>query len=122
MLSILICVGSCVANLYLYCFAGTILTNNCLLFSDALFKSNWHTMPIMFQKYFIIMIAETQIPVYLEGCGIIRLSLESFSKVKLYAFYQEEKINLFNYLEFSDVARSSQLLFDVPNIILQINN
>lgn len=70
-----------VANLYLYCFAGAIISNNCLLFADALFESNWHRMPKTFQKYFIIMIAETQRPIYLEGYGIIRISLEAFTKV-----------------------------------------
>lgn len=71
-----------VANLYLYCFGGAIVTNNCVKYADALFESNWFNMPKHFQKYFIIMIAETQKPIYLEGYGLIRLSLESFTKVK----------------------------------------
>lgn len=80
-LTVLNVLGTSVANLYLYCFAGAIVSNNCLMFADALFESNWHKMPNKFQKYFVIMIAETQQPIYLEGYGIIRISLETFTKV-----------------------------------------
>lgn len=75
------CLITSSANLYLYCFAGSIATNNLLIFGDALFESNWIEMPIYYQKYFIIMIAETQQAIYLEGFGLVRLSLEAFTKV-----------------------------------------
>lgn len=70
------------ANLYLYCMAGARLTTNCIMFSDALFESNWWKMPNHLQKYFILLIAETQKPLFLEGYGIIRITLEAFTKVR----------------------------------------
>lgn len=71
---------SSVSNLYLYCFAGAVVTDNCR-FSDDLFYSNWIEMPNSLQKFYIIMIAEAQRSMYLEGYGLIRLSMESFGKV-----------------------------------------
>lgn len=69
------------ANLYLCCFAGAVLTDNTKMFADVLFDTRWWELPNQFQKYYIIMIALTQKPNYLEGYGIIRLTLEAFSKV-----------------------------------------
>lgn len=71
------------ANLYCYCFAGATLTDNCAMLPNDLFYSNWFEMPNLFQKYYIIMIAAAQRPVYLEGYGLIRLSMESFGRVNL---------------------------------------
>lgn len=73
--------GTSVANLYLYCFAGANVTDNCQMFANDLFYSNWLEMPNNLQKYFVIMIAAAQRPVYLEGYGLIRLSMESFGRV-----------------------------------------
>lgn len=66
--------------MYLYCFAGAIFTSNCQMFADILFDSNWFEIPNHLQKYFIVMIAQTQRPMYLEGYGLIRLSMETFGK------------------------------------------
>lgn len=62
-----------------------MVTDNCIMFADALFETQWRKIPNHLQKYFIIMIAEAQKPIYLEGYGIIGLSLETFTKVTTYA-------------------------------------
>lgn len=80
-ITVLNCLIISTANLYLYCLAGSVATNNLLSFADALFESNWFQMPNYVQKYFIIMIAESQRPIYLSGLGLIRLNLEAFTKV-----------------------------------------
>lgn len=71
------------ANLYLYCFGGSVVTENCGLFADILFESNWYKMPNRLQKYYILMIADTQRPIHLEGHGLVRLSMEAFGRVNM---------------------------------------
>lgn len=80
-ITVLNCLITSSANLYLFCFAGCVATDNLIKFADALFESNWFRMPNHLQKYFIIMIAEAQKPFYFEGFGLVRLSLEAFTKV-----------------------------------------
>lgn len=48
------------SNLYLYCFGGMVVTTNALKYADILFELDWYKMSNEHQKYFIIMIAETQ--------------------------------------------------------------
>lgn len=69
------------SNLYFYSFGGSVVTENALKYADALFDLDWYTMPNEFQKFFIIMIGETQRPIYLHGYGLIRLSLDGFMRV-----------------------------------------
>lgn len=75
------------SNLYLYCFGGMVVTDNALKYADIIFDSDWRRIPNDLQKYYIIMIGETQRPIYLDGYGIIRVSLEAFSKVRLFIFF-----------------------------------
>lgn len=113
-MTVLNCLVTSSANLYFYCFAGSVTTNNLLLFSDALFESNWFKMPNYLQKYFIIMIAEAQRSHFLDGFGLIRLSLEAFTKVmrriqiRLQHLFESEFISFF-----LDVTGRFQLLPDV---------
>lgn len=69
------------SNLYFYSFAGAVVTQSALKYADILYESDWYRMSDRLQKYFIIMIAETQQPIYLDGYGFIRLSLEGFNRV-----------------------------------------
>lgn len=71
------------ANLYLYCFGGSVVTENCGMYADILFESDWYKMPIRLQKYYILMIANTQRPIHLEGHGLVRLSMEAFGRVNI---------------------------------------
>lgn len=71
------------SNLYLYCFGGAVVTDSAEKYAKILFESNWYEMPNEFQRYFIIMIAETQRPIYLDGYQLIKLSLEGFMKVSV---------------------------------------
>lgn len=79
-------------------------------------------MPKTFQKYFVIMIAETQRPIYLEGYGIIRISLEAFTKVskqqKIFIWEKEGLIVIS--VRIVDVACRSELLSHVQNFVRQV--
>lgn len=49
--------------------------------SDALYESNWPEIPVRLQKYFIIMVGNTQKPVFYDGFGVAVLNLETFTNV-----------------------------------------
>lgn len=71
------------ANLYLICLGGDVVSRNFIMYADCLFETDWYKMANPLQKYFIIMIAETQKPLYFDGYSIININLEAFSKVFL---------------------------------------
>lgn len=49
--------------------------------SDDLFGSNWQQLPTNLQKYFILMIANSNKPLFYHGSGIVVLDLETFRNV-----------------------------------------
>lgn len=69
------------SNLYFYSYAGAVITQNSLKYGDISYEGKWYKMSIPLQKHFIIMIAETQRPAFLDGYGFIRLNLEGYMKV-----------------------------------------
>lgn len=69
-----------------------IVTDNALKYADIIFDSDWHKIPNELQKYYIIMIGETQRPIYLDGYGLIRVSLEAFSRVRHSIYFNQWNI------------------------------
>lgn len=67
--------------LFWYCYFGKIATDSFEAMSDCLYESDWPSLPIELQKYFIIMIANAQRKVHYHGFGIVKLDLEAFTKV-----------------------------------------
>lgn len=49
--------------------------------ADCLFESNWQGLPVDLQKYVILMIKQSQEPLFYHGSGIAVLDLETFSSV-----------------------------------------
>lgn len=49
--------------------------------SVALYDSDWYKLPMGLQKYFVMMIANAQIPLQYHGYGLITLNLQTFSQV-----------------------------------------
>lgn len=49
--------------------------------ANLIFESNWHLLPVETQKFYILMIASAQKPLYYHGSHIINLGLETFTKV-----------------------------------------
>lgn len=67
--------------LFWYCYFGKIATDSFEAMADCLYESNWQSLPIELQKYFIIMIANAQRKLYYHGFGVVKLDLEAFTKV-----------------------------------------
>lgn len=93
---VLITIGIIATKLFLFCFFGKMATESFIEMADCLFESNWQSLPIHLQKYFILMINNVQKPLFYSGYGIIILNLETFTKVRhrnLIAFLNRKKSN-----------------------------
>lgn len=70
------------SNLYVYCYFGKNSTDSYGIMSQFLFESNWFELSVELQRYVILMIGNTQRPLYYHGFGISILNLETFSTVR----------------------------------------
>lgn len=78
------------SNLFLYCFYGKWATESYANMTYYVYEADWPSAPVALQKYFILMIANMQKPLYYHGFGIAVLNLETFAKVctnTIYTFY-----------------------------------
>lgn len=66
---------------FCYCYFGQIATESFEKMSNCLYDINWYDLPLDLQKYFIIMIANTQKPVYYHGFGMVKADLNTFITV-----------------------------------------
>lgn len=73
------------SNMFIYCFFGRLATDSFAKMADRLYEANWQVLPIELQKYFILMIANMQVPLEYSGLGIIVLNLETFCLVSVYS-------------------------------------
>lgn len=71
-----------ITTMLIHCMLGAFATYEYSLFAASLYEVQWYNIPIMEQKYFIIMIAESQRPILFTGFGIVFLNLENFVVVR----------------------------------------
>lgn len=117
--------------IYLHCLLGKLVTNRFDQLPCELFKSQWCELPIGLQKYFILLLANTQKPLFFHGFKVYVLNLETFtsvSRIDIGIFLEEEGVEQFNCAEpnflcnsFSDTESSLLLLYDVQKHWLQLN-
>lgn len=69
------------SNLFLYCFFGQSANDIYLEIADSYFNAKWIQLSPKLQKYFIIMIANAQRPLYYDGFGVAYLELNTFLRV-----------------------------------------
>lgn len=67
--------------MYFYCYYGNRSTNDYEHIAHSLFESNWNERPVELQKFFKMMIANAQRPMFYHGFRIVRLNLETYLKV-----------------------------------------
>lgn len=84
-----------VPNIFLFCFLGKLSSESYRKMGDSLYERNWHELPLKLQKYFMLMIANAQIPQNYHGYGLITLNLETFLCVSQLCWnYGQLAINL----------------------------
>lgn len=69
--------------MFVFCFFGKLASDSFEKMTDHLYESNWPEYPVQLQKYFILLIANTQMPLYYHGSGIAILNLNTFLKVNV---------------------------------------
>lgn len=69
---------------FVMCFFGKSATESFEKMSDSLYESNWQELSIDLQKSFILMIQNTQRPLFYHGFGVCILDLETFAKVSVF--------------------------------------
>ena len=71
------------STLFLYCYFGQVATDCFENVAATFYEAKWPNIPIKLQKYFVLMIANAQIPVNYHGFGIAFLSLNTYMRVRL---------------------------------------
>lgn len=77
----LVMITNGISNLFVYCFFGKLATESFLNMSNCLYESNWPDLPVKLQMYMVIMIRNTENPLYYHGFGLAVLDLETFTTV-----------------------------------------
>lgn len=70
-------------NTFLYCFVGSLTTDQFRRYGDIAYEFKWYNLPIDMQKYFPLIIGNAQRPKVFTGLNIIDLNLSAFTKVKI---------------------------------------
>lgn len=76
-----ICVCWSSTNTFIYCFFGDLATENVMKIPHCLFTSNWHELSNDSQKFYFMLLANSQRSMFFHGLGIMNSSLESYCKV-----------------------------------------
>lgn len=83
--ALLVIVGMSVglSYLFLYCFYGKRTNVYYTRMGQSLFESNWYLLPCELQRFYVLMIANAQLPVNYHGMNVCTLDLERFSKARM---------------------------------------
>lgn len=79
---LIVAVLTSAANLFVYCYYGKIASDSYVKMADYMFESNWQPLSVDLQKYFILLIGNTQRPLYYHGFSVAVLNLETFCTVR----------------------------------------
>ena len=83
MFVVLVCSINSLTAMFLYCYYGKSASEGYEKMPICLYYDlGWRKFPIKLQKYFIIMMANMQIPLYYHGFGVVCLDLMTFVAVR----------------------------------------
>lgn len=83
-----------ILTLFVYCYFGKLATESFSLMPNRLFESNWQKLPVKLQQYFILMIGNAQQSLHYHRLQIVKLDLETFTKVSVCFAIQFEDFNV----------------------------
>lgn len=78
---VLISVVLSILILFVYFLFARIATERFAQMADCMYESDWLSLPVQFQKDFIVIIANAQRPLYYQALGIVILNMETFTSV-----------------------------------------
>lgn len=94
MLTVLATSSIGMSTIFVYCYFGKLATISYEKMPDRLFEMNWHEQPNELQKFFILMIANSQKPVYYHGFEVAKLNLETFVNVIVHPIFSIQILKL----------------------------
>lgn len=71
----------CASQMFLYCYFGQLATDSFQNLDDFLFDLNWFNFSIEQQKCINLILLNSQKPLIYHGFGIVKLDLQSYTKV-----------------------------------------
>lgn len=83
-LNMLVCANALMSStiaVFLYCYVGSLTTDQFLRYGDISYESQWYKLPIDLQKFFQLIIVDAQRSLSYHGFGIIDLNLNAFTKI-----------------------------------------
>lgn len=99
---------------FIYCFMGTFTTDQFLLYADISYESSWYKFPVKLQRYYVLILADSQRPRSFDGWGLIELTLVTFTKVLQIIRLIERNLSTYHtHISFSDYENGHELLLDV---------
>lgn len=101
--------------IFMHCLLGKLVTDRFNQLPDYLFNTKWYKLPVKVQKYFILLLANTQQPLLFHGFGIYVLDLEKFASVcRILIFILKRDLNIDHvFLHFQTMNRvySNYMMF-----------
>lgn len=70
----------------MYCYFGHSVTDKCDKVAKAAYMSAWYGYPLRQQKYFILILARAQQPLFFTALDIADCSLDTFKQVNIWTW------------------------------------
>lgn len=83
--------------MFLYCYFATRTSVFFSALGDVAYNAHWHKFRIEYQKFLILIIRQSQVPLQFNGLGIFICDLETFGNVRKFQRSIEKPINSFNF-------------------------
>lgn len=95
-----LCIGAntSIGTIFLYCFVGSLTTEQSLRFVDISYESQWYKLSMDQQKIIHILMVNAQRPLIFSGFQIIELNLITFIKVQFILLEQWNRFYSLNYV------------------------
>lgn len=96
LLSLIIACTLSISTVFLYCYIGSLTTEQFHCFGDVSYESEWYELPVKQQKFILLIITDARRPLVFHGFNIISLNLWVFTTVfiiQTFHFY-----NVSNYI------------------------
>lgn len=115
-----ICVCWSSMNTFLYCYFGNLSTESFLRIPDWLYASKWYNLINDQQKFYIMMIANSQRSLFFHGFGLANLTLETYSTVfdfnEFKIFYKMQLI-----IFISKIRKHNNILQKLQSVVIAVN-
>lgn len=92
---------------FMICYSATYASSDVNNIGDLVYSSKWYDYPARVRKYVILLVAQSQIPIFFTGFRMIRCNLEVFLKVM--NFKGKRRFNSLLLINFS----STMLVFHI---------